>query len=85
MRHTGKGLDRGLQQVMTRLALHVRYQAESAVILKLIGTKQTCTHNHSLDISYNNQHITQKRTNRVTDPQNQGRPFYTAEGIVSNF
>src|SRR5471032_2272190 len=42
--HAGQGLDGRLQKGMTGLALHMGYQAETAVILEFIGLVQTCFH-----------------------------------------
>jgi len=46
--HAGQGLDGRLQKGMTGLALHMGYQAETAVILEFIGLVQTCFHRHFL-------------------------------------
>ena len=46
--HAGQGLDGRLQKGMTGFALHVGYQAETAVILEFIGLVQTCFHRHFL-------------------------------------
>ncbi len=46
--HAGQGLDGRLQKGMTGLALHMGYQAKTAVILEFIGLVQTCFHRHFL-------------------------------------
>ncbi len=46
--HAGQGLDGRLQKGMTGLALHMSYQAETAVILEFIWLVQTCFHRHFL-------------------------------------
>ncbi|MNR10525.1 hypothetical protein D3C85_1267820 [compost metagenome] len=46
--HAGQGLDGRLQKGMTGLALHMGYQAETAVILEFIWLVQTCFHRHFL-------------------------------------
>ena len=46
--HAGQGLNGRLQKGMTGLALHMGYQAETAVILEFIWLVQTCFHRHFL-------------------------------------
>ena len=50
--HACQGFDRGLQQVMASLTLHMGDKAEAAVILELIRTVQTCFHRDSHQTAY---------------------------------